>query len=85
MDKKTNAKTEPATEDKAPIYIAYTVKNVGQGKNSKSYWSRIGVMFPHKDGNGFNLDLEAFPVNGKVALRLKSDKDQADATDEAAA
>ena len=81
MDKKTNAKSESATEDKAPIYIAYTVKNVGQGKNSKSYWSRIGVMFAHKDGNGFNLDLEAFPVNGKIALRLKTDKDATDETE----
>jgi hypothetical protein len=80
-DTKTNAKSEPAAESKEPIYIAYTVTKVGR---DKSYWSRIGAMFPHKDGQGFNLNLEALPVDGKVVLRTRGAGDEAEGTDEGA-
>jgi hypothetical protein len=32
-------------------------------------WSRIGVAFQHKDGIGFDVVLDATPVNGRVVLR----------------
>jgi hypothetical protein len=33
-----------------------------------SRWTKIGVAFPHKDGTGFNVQLNALPVDGKVVL-----------------
>lgn len=69
--KTTNS--DPAAESKEPIFIAYTVTKVGR---DKSYWTRIGAMFPHKDGQGFNLNLEALPVDGKVVLRTRNDEAQ---------
>ena len=47
---------------------AYTVKERGNGK--KDFWFRIGRAWPHKTGIGFNLELEALPLNfdGKIIL-----------------
>lgn len=38
-------------------------------KSGKSYWTRVGVAFPTKDGTGWNLSLDALPTNGKLFLR----------------
>ena len=35
----------------------------------KSSWTRVGVAFPHKDGNGLNVELKAIPVSGKLVIR----------------
>ena len=29
---------------------------------------RIGAAFPHKDGTGFNVQLRALPVDGRIVL-----------------
>ena len=30
------------------------------------YWLNIGLVFPHKDRGGFNIMLQAFPLDGKI-------------------
>ena len=40
----------------------------------KSNWTRIGVAFPHKDGNGLNVELKAMPVSGKLVIRRHDGK-----------
>lgn len=60
-----------------PSYQAYTViKREGQD----DYWLNIGAAFMHEDGDGFNVVLQALPINGKVVLRLP--KAQADNTEQ---
>ena len=39
-------------------YDLLTTRKVGD----KTYWTKIGVMFPNKDGNGFRLSFEALPI-----------------------
>jgi hypothetical protein len=59
-----------------PTYQAYTVvKREGQD----DFWLNIGAAFMHQDGEGFNIVLQALPLNGKIVLRPpKSDaKDEA--------
>jgi hypothetical protein len=34
-------------------------------KGQKDYWNKIGALFPHKDGIGFDLALD-----GNLVLRL---------------
>ena len=29
---------------------------------------RIGIAFPHKEGTGFNIQLRAFPLDGRIVL-----------------
>jgi hypothetical protein len=66
----TDATTEP-TKGKGPSHIAYHVKDRDGGK---SYWTRIGAMWAHKDGNGFNLEFDLLPLDGRLTLRIPSEK-----------
>lgn len=58
------------TPNKAPTHVAYHVRN---GKND-SFWTRIGVAWAHADCNGFNIQLEVAPLDGRIALRIASEK-----------
>jgi hypothetical protein len=57
-----------------PAYRAYTViKREGQD----DFWLSIGAAFVHQDGDGYNIVLQALPIDGKIVLRLPKD-DQTD-------
>ena len=58
---------------KTPSHIAYQVKN-RDGK--KAIWTRIGSAWAHADGAGFNIQLDAVPIDGKVTLRVPSEKEE---------
>lgn len=47
---------EPAP--KAPTHVAYWVRD---RNGQKGFWTRIGSVWPHADGKGFNLQLEVVP------------------------
>lgn len=34
-----------------------------------AYWLRLGNAFPHRDGKGFSMNLQAVPVSGLVVVR----------------
>jgi len=36
----------------------------GKGRN----WTKVGVAFPHAEGPGFNIELKAFPRDGKLIV-----------------
>jgi hypothetical protein len=40
----------------------YDLKVARPGKDGKVWWTKIGVMFPMKDRDGFNITLEALPL-----------------------
>ena len=49
-----------------PTHRAYSViKREGQD----DYWLNLGLALPHKDGKGFNILLQAFPLDGKIVCR----------------
>jgi hypothetical protein len=57
-----------------PTYRAYSViKREGQD----DYWLNLGLAFPHKDGKGFNIMLQAIPLDGKVVCREITDDEAA--------
>ncbi len=62
--------TQTAATSKSPTHIAYHVRD---GKD-KGFFTRIGAAWPHKDGNGFNLQLDIMPLDGKITLRTASEK-----------
>jgi hypothetical protein len=64
-------KNETTNKSTKPAYIAYHVRD---GKNDKGFFTRIGVAFPHKDGNGFNLLIDVIPLDGRITLRVPSEK-----------
>lgn len=65
-----------------PTLYAYAVKD--RGRKAKAIWTRIGAAWPHGSGNGFTIELEAFPVDGRLVLTEpksddKAERDEADA------
>jgi hypothetical protein len=56
-----------------PQYRAYTVvKREGQD----DFWLPIGAAFSHQDGSGFNIVLQALPIDGKIVLRAPREDDE---------
>lgn len=53
-----------------PAFDAYVVD--GDGK--EAFWSKIGAAWPHEDNKGFNLQLTALPLTGRIALRVPKEK-----------
>ena len=64
------AKQPPKAEEKSsakPAFHVYTVDDRGEGKDP--FWLKIGAAFEHKDDKGFNIVLQALPIDGRLVLR----------------
>jgi hypothetical protein len=62
--------TQPASSN-SPSHIAYQVR---ERKGQKSIFARIGAAWPNKNGTGFNIQLDAVPLSGRITLLLPSEK-----------
>jgi hypothetical protein len=63
-------------QPKQPTHRAYSViRREGQD----DFWLNVGLVFPHKDSGGFNIMLQAFPLDGKIVCREITDDDKDDA------
>jgi len=71
----TNENTQNQTSGKKPSHLVYSVTNYGKD-NKESKWDAIGAAWEHKDRQGFNVELKLFPVNGKLTIRPRKDKDE---------
>jgi hypothetical protein len=69
MSNNTNTETK-AAPGKAPTHVAYHVR---EGKD-KGFWTRVGAAWQHKDGKGFNVQLDVVPLDGSIQLRVATDK-----------
>ena len=54
-------------------FNVYTVEEFDaptpEDKNRKAKsWSKVGVAFPHKEGTGYNIQLRALPVDGRLVV-----------------
>ena len=59
-------------QPKQPTHRAYSViRREGQD----DFWLNLGLAFPHKDGKGFNIVLQALPLDGKIVCREVDDDD----------
>ena len=68
MTDSTETKT---ANSRTPSHFTYNVRNRKGGDN---YWICIGSAWAHPDGNGFNIQLETVPLDGRFALRVASEK-----------
>lgn len=67
-------------ETRLPSHDVFHVR--GTGKTAR--WSKpLGAVWPHKDGKGFNIELDALPItfDGKLVLRERPPKKDDDAQD----
>jgi hypothetical protein len=63
------------TDSNKPNARAYTVRKGSGG--GKDFWTPVGSAWLHKDGKGFNVVLDALPVDGRLVIRAVSDKGEA--------
>ena len=67
----------------AKMYRVYTIV---ERPKQDDYWLNIGVAFPHENGDGFNVILQALPLpssNGQCKVVLRPyDPEKAKAEDE---
>lgn len=54
-------------------YDAFAVRNYERAGDKRAEWVRIGVAFPHQNGDGFRVLLHAVPVarEGTVTVELR--------------
>lgn len=70
MTRNNTPNQKPARESRTPEFIAWHVDEKGE----KSFWTRIGAAWDHKDGEGYTLQLDLVPVNsGRVILRVPAE------------
>ena len=63
------ARTTAPAEATAPTYLnVFTVEEYERDCKTGKRWTKIGAAFPHKEGNGFNIELKAFPIDGRLVV-----------------
>lgn len=70
----SNVKTKPLG-----VYVVREFTSQGEKRSS---WTRVGVAFAHKKGPGFQVHLEALPVDGKLTIYPIADKKPGEQTAE---
>lgn len=58
-------------QDKRPSHIAY---HVSDGQDGKSYFDKVGAAWAHKDGEGYNVQLDSTPIDGRITLRTPKER-----------
>ncbi|PKP85770.1 MAG: hypothetical protein CVT80_00665 [Alphaproteobacteria bacterium HGW-Alphaproteobacteria-2] len=54
------------SETRTPALVAWHVKETKGG--GKGYWTRIGAAWPHQNGDGFTVQIDLMPRDGKIVL-----------------
>jgi hypothetical protein len=60
----------------------YRVYSVIERPKQEDFWLNIGVAFPHEKGDGFNVILQALPLDGQGKLVLQAYDPEAQAAPE---
>lgn len=59
--------------DNTPALVAYSVR---KREGASDVWTRIGAVFPHAQGEGMNIMLDALPLDRKIVVMPAKEKDQ---------
>jgi hypothetical protein len=65
------------SKSNSPTHTAYQVREYKSGGEDRASWTRIGSAWAHDDGKGFNIRLNAFPVDGNIVVRTVKEKQEA--------
>jgi hypothetical protein len=59
----------PAAPSAPATYLnVFTVEEYERDGKTQKRWTKIGAAFPHKEGSGFSIELQAFPVDGRLVV-----------------
>jgi hypothetical protein len=70
-------KLNPAHPEVSVRYDVFNVKQFEINGEERAEWRKVGVAFPHRDGKGFNVEIDLLPMDGRLAVRLHEPKEQA--------
>ena len=48
-----------------PSHAVYVI----EGDGPSAFWTKVGSAWAHNDGDGFNIQLTALPLTGRLAVR----------------
>ena len=65
MTKETNSKRQPT-------HLVWQVI----GETDKSKWIRVGAAWANKDGKGFTIRFDAYPVAGRTVVREITEQEE---------
>jgi len=66
----TDPDNTASATSKSPSHVVYHVRDAKE----KGFFTRIGVAWPHKDGKGFNAQFDCVPLDGRITLRVATEK-----------
>ncbi len=52
-----------------PTGVYHVRDYTGVDGEPQSAWTRIGSVWMHRDGDGYNIHLDCLPVDGRLTLR----------------
>ncbi|SEH40187.1 hypothetical protein [Tardiphaga sp. OK245] len=61
-----------AAKPKKPTHEAFVVT----GEGESAFWTKIGAVWPHQDGKGYNIDLTAMPISGPLVIRERKEPEK---------
>ena len=67
----TQTDTPQTASPKTPTHIAYHVRD---GADGKGFWTRIGSAWSHRGSKGFSIQIDTVPLDGRITLRVASEK-----------
>jgi hypothetical protein len=67
----TKQNTPATAKPRYDVLVADQYERDGQ---SQVNWIRVGVAFPHDDGEGFQINLKALPIGGTLVMKLHKPK-----------
>lgn len=60
------------SSNRQPSHRLYLVR--GDGDHSR--WIELGAAWPNRDGNGFSIQLDAIPSDGRLVMRVAQEGGQ---------
>ncbi|MBS0473079.1 MAG: hypothetical protein JSR60_18560 [Proteobacteria bacterium] len=66
----SKSKTQPKLPGRKPTHRLYRV--IGEGDAAS--WTPIGAAWDHKDGHGFSLSCDAVPLQGRIVMRVVTER-----------
>jgi len=57
-----------------PTHTAYIVSEPKEGSDRKAIWHEVGAVWPHKNGDGFDILIPAgLSVSGRLVCRKRKE------------
>ena len=59
-----------------PSHIAYVVTDAKEGSDKKAVWRKVGAVWPHKNGNGFDLIVDPqIALSGRIVITERKEEE----------